>query len=86
MCVASPNVSTFAVAAFALCLFAAPVAALAGTTGELVGIVTDFGGRPVVGATVVASSPAQIAPTKSDAAGRFVFIALAPGSYLVAAT
>lgn len=83
-CVVSPNVSKFAVAALTLCLFAAPVAAMAGTTGELAGIVTDLGGRPVVGATVAASSAAQVATTKSDATGRFIFIALVPGSYLVA--
>jgi outer membrane receptor protein involved in Fe transport len=60
--------------------------AVAGTTGKLSGIVTDDQGQPVPGATVSASSPAQIGGAQiavTDADGSFSFPGLAPGVYSV---
>jgi Carboxypeptidase regulatory-like domain len=56
---------------------------VAGTTGTLRGVVTDQRHAPVTGATVVVTSPAQREQTETDAAGRFVFISLAPATYAV---
>ncbi len=57
--------------------------ALAGTTGGLSGIVTDSSGAPVAGAAVSAASPSQQATAQSDAAGHYIFLALAPDTYTV---
>jgi hypothetical protein len=57
---------------------------LCGTTGGLSGTVVDAATRaPIAGATVRAVSPSQSASTKTDAAGTFVFLSLAPDSYSV---
>ncbi len=59
--------------------------ALAGTTGGLAGVVVDAqSNAPIAGATVTANSPSQTATTKTDAAGRFTFVSLAPDAYTVA--
>ena len=61
--------------------------ALAGTTGSLSGTLTDSStGKPVSGATVVASSPSQTAKATTDASGRFTFLTLAPDTYTVSAS
>ncbi|MFN2529377.1 MAG: TonB-dependent receptor domain-containing protein [Candidatus Baltobacteraceae bacterium] len=60
--------------------------ALAGTTGQLSGNVTDASGAPVQGATVTASSPSQTATATTDAAGHFGFLTLAPDTYTLAMT
>jgi hypothetical protein len=57
--------------------------ALAGTTGGLTGIVTDEKGAPVADASVKVVSASQIATTKTDSAGHFVFLTLAPDTYTV---
>ncbi|MCP3957890.1 MAG: TonB-dependent receptor [bacterium] len=65
-------------------LFAGPV--LAGTTGDLKGIVSGDDGDPLPGATVTISSPALIGGARSTfsrADGSFGFPAIAPGLYLV---
>ncbi|HEY1429078.1 MAG TPA: TonB-dependent receptor, partial [Candidatus Tumulicola sp.] len=64
---------------FAVC----PLAALAGTTGGLSGIVTETGtSTPVAGARITVTSPSQVANTTTDAAGRFHFVSLAPDEYV----
>jgi Carboxypeptidase regulatory-like domain len=59
----------------------APVAAAADTSGSLAGQVRDASGRPVSGAIVCVSSPAQVVQTTSDASGRYCFIGLVPETY-----
>src|ERR1700726_2414046 len=57
---------------------------LAGTTGSITGIVTDSSTqKPISGASVSAVSASQSTSTKTDAAGRFTFISLAPDTYIV---
>ncbi len=61
-----------------------PSAGFAGTTGALVGTVTDAVSRaPVSGASVTVSSPAQREVTTSDATGHFSFVSLSSGVYVV---
>ena len=60
--------------------------ALAITTGQLLGRVSDADGQPLPGASVAASSPsqiggAQLATTNAD--GKFLYPRLAPGVYTV---
>src|SRR5579872_12447 len=55
----------------------------AGTTGSLVGIVTDSKGGPVADALVTATSPSQVETARTDAQGRFTIASLAPDSYFV---
>jgi hypothetical protein len=63
-----------------------PVPGVAGTTGALVGTVTDAqSGAPVAGAQVTATSPAQRERSVSDASGHFVFVSLTPNTYVVTA-
>ncbi len=57
--------------------------ALAGVTGGLSGVVQDDKGAPVAGAAVKLVSASQVASGKTDAAGRFSFLALAPDTYTV---
>ena len=69
-----------ALAALLLCaLF--PVDASAETTGSIAGLVVDSTGRPVSGATVTVSSPAQVAHATTDAGGRYAILDLVPGTY-----
>src|SRR5215467_8816286 len=58
------------------------------TTGTIQGTVTDPSGALVADADVVASNLATQAATarKTDADGRFVFLALPPGRYSVTAS
>jgi TonB dependent receptor/Carboxypeptidase regulatory-like domain/TonB-dependent Receptor Plug Domain len=57
---------------------------LAGTTGSITGIVTDSSTqKPISGASVNAISASQSATAKSDSAGRFTFISLAPDTYVI---
>jgi Carboxypeptidase regulatory-like domain/TonB dependent receptor len=55
----------------------------AGTTGILLGTVTDDNGAPVADAVVTVASPSQTATTKTDAKGAFTFVSLAPDTYAV---
>jgi hypothetical protein len=58
--------------------------ATAGTTGSLAGtVVSAASGQPVAGALVHVSSPSQVATTHTDAGGRFVFLSLAPDTYVI---
>jgi len=57
---------------------------LAGTTGSLSGVLVDASSKaPVAGAVVNAVSPSQAATAKTDAAGRFTFLALSPDTYVL---
>jgi Carboxypeptidase regulatory-like domain len=61
-------------------------AALAGTTGTIVGTVDDSATKvPIAGATVIAVSPSQVARVTTDASGRFIFLSLAPDTYTITA-
>jgi hypothetical protein len=55
--------------------------ALAGTTGALLGRVTDSAGAPLADAKVTMTSPSQVSSTRTDARGNFVFASLAPDTY-----
>jgi hypothetical protein len=57
--------------------------ARAGTTGMLTGAVVDENGHPVAGASVIAMSPVAIVQTVTASDGRFVYLALIPGTYVV---
>ncbi|GAC1311791.1 MAG: hypothetical protein NVSMB21_21670 [Vulcanimicrobiaceae bacterium] len=59
-------------------------AASAGTTGSIVGRVTDSATHaPLAGVRVNAVSPSQSASTTTDASGAYRFISLAPDTYVV---
>ncbi len=68
--------------ALMMALLIASPAVRAGTTGSLLGKVADaVTGKPIAGAEVTAVSDSQSAAAVTDAAGRFVFISLAPDTY-----
>ncbi len=72
------------VAAIAISFVTGPQPGIAGTTGSLAGAVLATGtGEPLAAATVVASSPSQVATTHTDSRGNFVFLSLAPDTYTV---
>ena len=74
----------FAFAAFALTSTFGWSPALAGTTGSVVGAVTDGKTlKPLAGVRVEAVSPSQTSATTTDANGRFTFISLAPDTYAI---
>jgi len=58
----------------------------AGTTGALSGYVLLPDSSPLAAAKVTAASPTQTATTASDVRGHFVFISLAPDTYVVTAS
>jgi hypothetical protein len=59
-------------------------AARAGTTGSIVGRVTDAVTKePIANATVAIVSPSQSATTTTDAVGSFRFLSLAPDTYVL---
>lgn len=67
-------------------VFQGTTAVLAGTTGEISGIVVDAStNKPIAGVPVTASSASQVATTRTDQYGRFAFISLAPDTYTVTA-
>jgi hypothetical protein len=56
----------------------------AGTTGSLAGsVVSSANGEPIAGAVVRMTSPSQVASTHTDASGRFIFLSLAPDTYVI---
>jgi hypothetical protein len=78
---------TVAVVAFIAALIVGARPAFAGTTGTLTGTVTDAAThQPLAGAKVTVTSPSQNASATTDGGGRFVFLALAPDTYLVSVT
>jgi hypothetical protein len=75
--------NSFAALGFALALLFQETWALAGTTGGFTGTVTNLQGAPIAGAAVKATSASQVASTKTDGSGHFVFLNLAPDTYTV---
>jgi hypothetical protein len=74
----------FVVVSFFLCTVGQATSVLAGTTGNLSGVVLETDtGAPVTKATVTASSPSQTASATTDAQGRFTILSLAPDTYVV---
>ena len=72
------------VAAFVAICWACCGTATAGTTGSLAGtVVSSTTGQPIAGAAIRVSSPSQVASTHTDAGGRFVFLSLAPDTYVI---
>ena len=71
-------------AAAVLCTsFIAPQAALAGTTGNISGTVTDATGKPVADVAVTAASLSQTGHGTTDARGFFSIVNLTPDTYSV---
>ncbi len=58
--------------------------ALAGTTGNISGTVTDESGAPVSGVAVKAVSASETSQATTDARGSFSFLNLAPDTYTLA--
>jgi len=58
------------------------------STGVVQGTVSDATGAVIAGASVEAKNPdtRYVRQLKTDSNGRFVFLALPPGSYLVTTT
>ncbi len=70
--------------ALLLVLILLPIRVSAGTTGGLSGTVTASDtGAPIADVSVEAVSASQIAATRSDNNGRFVFVSLHPDAYVV---
>ena len=70
--------------ALSLCV-ASTIAARAGTTGGISGIVVEAGtSTPIAGVMVSVTSPSQSASTTTDARGHFAFVSLAPDEYTIA--
>lgn len=72
--------------AFLLLLAVAAGPVLAGTTGQLRGVVVDAAGSPLIAVVVGASSPSQIGGeqrTTTNSEGEFLYPRLAPGLYTV---
>src|SRR5579863_1019840 len=59
---------------------------LAGTTGNISGVVTDSSGQPVAGASVSGASPSQTVRAVTDAKGFYVLLNLSPDTYAVTAS
>jgi len=64
------------------------LAALAGTTGNITGKITDSNGDPLPGVTVLMTSPNLIGSRSAvtDAGGKFRSVFLPPGQYVVTTT
>jgi hypothetical protein len=71
-------------AALFLCAAAAaPQLALAGTTGNITGIVTDASGKAVADVSVTAAAASQTARATTDARGFYSLVNLTPDTYVV---
>lgn len=70
----------------ALLLAASTATALAGTTGQVEGRITDRQGRPLPNASITLVSNDVRLLTKSDAHGHYHFLSLYPDEYQVAVT
>ena len=76
----------FVAVIIALAMLAQGTWALAGTTGNITGTVTDStNGRGVADAKITAVAPSQSASTTTDASGHFTLLGLAPDTYTVSA-
>ncbi|HET7813633.1 MAG TPA: TonB-dependent receptor [Candidatus Baltobacteraceae bacterium] len=72
---------------FVMCaLLFQPAVVYAGTTGTVNGVVVINTGEAVPDATVTANSASQQATVHSDNTGRFVFLSLAPDTYVISVT
>jgi hypothetical protein len=71
--------SAFAIVA----ILSAGSPAVAGTTGQMLGVVTDPTGTPIVAAKVTAASPSGIVTATTDASGHFAMLDLVPDTYVV---
>jgi len=72
----------FVAAVITLAMLAQGTWALAGTTGNITGTLTDStNGKPVADAKITAVSPSQSASATTDAGGHFTLLALAPDTY-----
>jgi hypothetical protein len=70
-------------ASAALLLAACTMPALAGTTGQVEGRITDTAGRPLSNASITLVSTGVRLFTKSDERGHYHFLSLYPDDYLV---
>ncbi len=64
-----------------LCMLTAPLSAIAGLYGTLIGKVTDDKGKPVVGATVRVQGTTRGAFVKAD--GKYIVVNIPAGTYTV---
>ena len=72
------------IAAVLVVCIAIPALASAGTTGGILGVVTDAQtSAPLAGVGVTVSSPSQTATATTDSRGRFAFVSLAPDEYTI---
>ncbi|HZZ65116.1 MAG TPA: TonB-dependent receptor, partial [Candidatus Baltobacteraceae bacterium] len=68
---------TFVITAFV------PGIAVAGTTGNITGTITDTSGKPVADVKVTAAAPSQTQTTTSNASGFYSLVNLTPDTYTV---
>ena len=72
------------IAAVLVVCIAIPAIASAGTTGGILGVVTDAQtSAPLAGVKVTVTSPSQTATATTDSRGRFAFVSLAPDEYTI---
>jgi hypothetical protein len=60
--------------------------ALAGTTGNIAGVITDSKGVPIAGVQVQAVAPSGVRAATTDAGGRFTLLSLGPDTYTISLT
>jgi hypothetical protein len=60
--------------------------ALAGTTGNIAGMITDSKGVPIAGVQVQAVAPSGVRAATTDAGGRFTLLSLGPDTYTISLT
>jgi len=60
--------------------------ALAGTTGNIAGMITDSKGVPIAGVQVQAVAPSGSRAATTDAGGRFTILSLGPDTYTISLT
>ena len=66
-------------------VFSQATLTLAGTTGNISGVVTDANGQAIAGAAVSGTSPSQTIRSVTDSKGFFVLLNLSPDTYAVTA-
>jgi len=82
------SVSLAVISALLLCCAAAPVCAQTGSLGTMVGLVTDQSGAvvPDVTVTITDTSTKATRTAVTNSAGRYVFVNVTPGVYVVTFT